>query len=79
MSSKEVRDSSMPRVTIADVAVPFIARVGRLFSGGQVMSSDPGIEDGDQAMIVDRKNNPIRMIQIFKETQEMTGTSRWRF
>jgi len=30
-------------------------------------------------MIVDRKNNPIRMIQIFKETQEMTGTSRWRF
>ena len=78
MSSNEVRDSSMPRVTISDAAVAFIARGGRLFSG-QVMSSDPGIENGEQVMLVDRKNNPIGMIQIFKETQEMIGTSRLCF
>ena len=78
MSSKEVRDSSMPRIAISDAAVPFIARGGRLFSG-QVISSDPGIENGEQVMLVDRKNNPIRMIQIFKETQEMIGTSRLCF
>jgi len=32
------------------------------------VASDPGIEDGERVMVVDRKNNPIRMIQIFKET-----------
>lgn len=63
----EVSESSISRVTIKDAAVPFIARGGRLFSG-QVMASDPGIEDGERVMVVDRKNNPIRMIQIFKET-----------
>jgi archaeosine-15-forming tRNA-guanine transglycosylase len=63
----EVSESSISRVTIKDAAVPFIARGGRLFSG-QVVASDPGIEDGERVMVVDRKNNPIRMIQIFKET-----------
>ncbi len=63
----EVSESSINRVTIKDAAVPFIARGGRLFSG-QVVASDPGIEDGERVMVVDRKNNPIRMIQIFKET-----------
>jgi len=63
----EVSESSISRVTIKDAAVPFIARGGRLFSG-QVVASDPGIEDGERVMVVDRKNNPIRIIQIFKET-----------
>lgn len=63
----EVSESSISRVTIKDAAVPFIARGGRLFSG-QVVASDPGIEDRERVMVVDRKNNPIRMIQIFKET-----------
>ncbi len=65
--SNDVGESSISRVTIRDVAVPFIARGGRLFSG-QVMASDPGIEDGERVMVVDRKNNPIRMIQVFRET-----------
>lgn len=60
--SNDVGESS-----IRDAAVPFIARGGRLFSG-QVMASDPGIEDGERVMVVDRKNNPIRMIQVFRET-----------
>ena len=63
----DVGESSISRVTIIDAAVPFIARGGRLFSG-QVVASDPGIEDGERVMVVDRKNNPIRMIQVFKET-----------
>jgi archaeosine-15-forming tRNA-guanine transglycosylase len=63
----EVSESSISRVKIKDAAVPFIARGGRLFSG-QVVASDPGIEDGERVMVVDRKNNPIRIIQIFKET-----------
>jgi archaeosine-15-forming tRNA-guanine transglycosylase len=63
----EASESSISRVTIKDAAVPFIARGGRLFSG-QVVASDPGIEDGERVMVVDRKNNPIRIIQIFKET-----------
>ena len=65
--TNDVGESSISRVTIKDSAVPFIARGGRLFSG-QVVASDPGIEDGERVMVVDRKNNPIRMIQIFKET-----------
>ena len=62
----EVCEPSISRVTITDAAVPFIARGGRLFSG-QVVASDPGIEDGERVMVVDRKYNPIRMIQVFKE------------
>jgi len=38
---------------ISDAAVPFVARGGRLFSG-QVIASDPGIEDGELALVVDK-------------------------
>jgi len=31
-----------------------------------VLASDPGIEDGEQVLAVDRRNNPIRVIQIYK-------------
>lgn len=57
-------DLSMSRVVISDAAVPFVARGGRLFSG-QVIASDPGIEDGDDVLVVDRRHNPVRMIKIF--------------
>jgi archaeosine-15-forming tRNA-guanine transglycosylase len=60
-------DLPLSRVVISDAAIPFVARGGRLFSG-QVIASDPGIEDGEQVLVVDKKNNPIRMVQIFKET-----------
>ena len=52
------------KVMISDAAVPFVARGGRVFSR-QVIASDPGIEDGEEVLIVDRKNNPLRMVQIF--------------
>lgn len=60
-------ESSTSRVVISDAAVPFVARGGRLFSG-QVIASDPGIEDGEQVLVVDKKNNPIKTIQIFMGT-----------
>jgi archaeosine-15-forming tRNA-guanine transglycosylase len=60
-------ESSISRVVISDAAVPFVARGGRLFSG-QVIASDPGIEDGEQVLVVDKKNNPIKTIQIFMGT-----------
>ena len=60
-------ESSISRVVISDAAVPFVARGGRLFSG-QVIASDPGIEDGEQVLVVDKKNNPIKTIQFFLET-----------
>lgn len=55
---------SMKRVVVSDAAVPFVARGGRLFSG-QVLASDPGVEDGDMVMLVDRKNNCLNMAQVF--------------
>ena len=55
---------STSRVVISDAAVPFVARGGRLFSG-QVISSDPGIEDGEEVLIVDRRNNPVRIVKIY--------------
>jgi len=57
--------SSISRVVVSDAAVSFIARGGMLFSG-QVIASDPGIEDGEEVLLVDRKNNPIRRVQIYQ-------------
>jgi archaeosine-15-forming tRNA-guanine transglycosylase len=62
--SEAACESSISRVAISDAAVPFVARGGRLFSG-QIIASDPGIEDGEQVLVVDKKNNPLRMFQIF--------------
>jgi archaeosine-15-forming tRNA-guanine transglycosylase len=61
----EANKTSISRVVISDAAVPFIARGGRLFSR-QVIASDPGIEDGEEVLVVDKKNNPIRMVQIYE-------------
>ncbi len=62
--SETVCESSISKVVVSDAAVPFIARGGRLFSG-QVISSDPGIEDGEEVLVVDKRNNPLRKVQIF--------------
>lgn len=56
--------SSISRVVVSDAAVPFIARGGRLFSG-QIRSSDPGIEDGEEVLVMDKRNNPLRRVQIY--------------
>jgi archaeosine-15-forming tRNA-guanine transglycosylase len=63
--SENASESSMSRVVISDAAVPFVARGGRLFSG-QVITSDPGIEDGELVLVVNKENNPIRTVQIFE-------------
>jgi predicted ribosome-associated RNA-binding protein Tma20 len=60
----DANDQSVSRVVISDAAVPFIARGGRLFSG-QVIASDPGIDDGEEVLLVDKRNNPIRMVKIY--------------
>ena len=57
-------DSSVSKVVISDAAVPFVARGGRLFPG-QVIATDPGIENGEDVLIVDRKERPIRMLKIY--------------
>lgn len=61
--SEQVFDASIKRIVISEVAVPFVSRGGRLFSG-QVISKDPGIEAGDQVLVVDKNNNPITMVQV---------------
>ena len=62
--SETVCEPSISKVVVSDAAVPFIARGGRLFSG-QVISSDPGIEDGEEVLVVDKRNNPLRKVRIF--------------
>jgi len=62
--SEAICEQSISKVVVSDAAVPFIARGGRLFSG-QVISSDPGIEDGEEVLVVDKRNNPLRKVQIF--------------
>jgi archaeosine-15-forming tRNA-guanine transglycosylase len=63
--SETVCETPISRVVVSDAAVPFIARGGRLFAG-QVIASDPGIENGEEVLVVDQKNNPISKVQIFK-------------
>ena len=57
-------DSSVSKVVISDAAVPFVARGGRLFPG-QVIATDPGNENGEDVLIVDRKERPVRMLKIY--------------
>jgi len=59
----EADESSISKVVVSDAAIPFISRGGMLFSG-QVIASDPGIENGEEVLLVDRKNNPLRRVQI---------------
>jgi len=62
--SETICESSISKVVVSDAAVPFIARGGRLFSG-QVISSDPGIEDGEEVLVVDKRNNPLSKVRIY--------------
>ena len=52
------------RVMISDAAVPFVARGGRLFPG-QMIALDQGIKNGEEVLVVDKKKNPIRAVQIY--------------
>jgi archaeosine-15-forming tRNA-guanine transglycosylase len=63
--SETVCETPISRVVVSEASVPFIARGGRLFAG-QVIASDPGIENGEEVLVVDQKNNPISKVQIFK-------------
>lgn len=49
---------------IKDSAVPFISRGGRLFSR-QVIESDPGVEDGEQVLVVDKRENVLAEMQVY--------------
>jgi len=62
--SEIVCEPPISKVVVSDAAVPFIARGGRLFSG-QVISSDPGIEDGEEVLVVDKRNSPLQKVRIF--------------
>jgi archaeosine-15-forming tRNA-guanine transglycosylase len=31
-----------------------------------VLESDPGIEDGEEVLVVDRKNKPLGIVQIYQ-------------
>ena len=46
------------RLVISDAAVPFVARGGRIF-GQQVVDADSEIQDGEEILVVDRRNHPI--------------------
>jgi archaeosine-15-forming tRNA-guanine transglycosylase len=56
-------ESPMQKVVVSDAAMPFVARGGRLFPG-QVVVSDPGIENGEDVLVVDKKNRPLSTVQI---------------
>ncbi len=60
----EADKPTISRVVVSDEAVSFIARGGRLFSG-QVRDSDPGIEDGEEVLVVDKRNHPLGMVQVY--------------
>jgi archaeosine-15-forming tRNA-guanine transglycosylase len=60
----EADKTSISKVVVSDAAVSFIAHGGMLFSG-QVIASDSGIEDGEEVLLVDKKNNPLRRVQIY--------------
>ncbi len=60
----EADRSTISKVVVSDAAVSFIARGGRLFSG-QVRDSDPGIEEGEEVLVVDKKNHPLGRVQVY--------------
>lgn len=55
---------SKRRTVISDAAVPFVARGGRIFPR-QVIYYDPGIAEGEEVVVVDRKNNSLSIAQAF--------------
>jgi len=65
MSERETSHrSSLRRVVVKDAAVPFVARGGRVFSR-QIVDSDPGVENGELVMVVDKRNNYLSEVQIY--------------
>jgi archaeosine-15-forming tRNA-guanine transglycosylase len=63
-------DCNVPlkKVVISDAAMPFVARGGRVFPG-QIIAHDQGIEDREEVLVVDMKNNPLGTVQVFIESQ----------
>ncbi|HUS76001.1 MAG TPA: pseudouridine synthase [Methanothrix sp.] len=65
MSEREMSHrSSLRRVVVKDAVVPFVARGGRVFSR-QIVDSDPGVENGELVMVVDKRNNYLSEVQIY--------------
>lgn len=64
MSETEACREIPKSIVISDAAVPFVARGGRVFSR-QVISSDPGIKDGEIVRVVDRKERLLSMAYVF--------------
>lgn len=62
--TEKCNETPIRKVVVSDEAVPFVARGGRLFTG-QVVASDPGIEDGDEVLVVDKKDNPLSTVKVF--------------
>jgi archaeosine-15-forming tRNA-guanine transglycosylase len=62
-------DCNVPlkKVVISDAAMPFVARGGRVFPG-QVIAHDQGIEDREEVLVLDMKNNPLGTVQVFIES-----------
>jgi archaeosine-15-forming tRNA-guanine transglycosylase len=62
-------DCNVPlkKVVISDAAMPFVARGGRVFPG-QIIAHDQGIEDREEVLVVDMKNNPLGTVQVFIES-----------
>ena len=54
-------------MVISDAAMPFVARGGRVFPG-QIIAHDQGIEDREEVLVVDMKNNPLGTVQVFIES-----------
>ena len=50
------------RLVVSDEAAPFIARGGRIF-GMQVINADLDIREGDEILVVDRKNRVLTLAQ----------------
>ena len=75
--SETERCNEMPirKVVVSDEAIPFVARGGRLFSG-QVVASDSGIGDGEDVLVVDRKNRPLSMMEVFFTPEENVLNTR---
>jgi len=61
---KGISELPQKRITISDEAIPFVARGGRIFHR-LVVRSDPGIEDGEHVLVVDRRDNPLGTVRVF--------------
>ena len=62
-------ESFIKRLTIRDEAVPFVAGGGYIF-GRQIIDAEPGIEDGDIVLVVDKNNRILTTAQFVRTAAE---------